>query len=185
MSDRSTANEELAPVYAALGRMVHTATEVEFATEFTGLWLAPGKTEANKLKGKMINALCDLAVSYAKSASYLTPSMRAALDTITRDIRDGMEHRNAYVHGYWAEPDGVLTAMNSRAYEKEPTGFRVKPLSVERLRAVPQKLVGPSRPGPRACDSLPSCQPRCENMQGVTTPSSSTTPCPTMPGLWS
>lgn len=133
-------DDQLAPLYVALGLMVHTASQVEFAAEYTGVWLTRSETEANKLKGKTINSLCDLVVSYARSSSYLTPSMLAALDAITRDIRDGMEHRNAYVHGYWAEPDGVLSAMNSRAYEKEPTGFRVKPLSVEHLDQLSEEL---------------------------------------------
>ncbi|MGW1259682.1 hypothetical protein ACWD5Q_32020 [Streptomyces sp. NPDC002513] len=141
MADEDMPGEDLAPVHAALGRMVYTAATVEMTVEITGVLLAADEGEAAKLKGESIGGLKKLTLKYATSASYLTPPMRNALDVILTDVGAGMKHRNAYVHGPWGELDGVLSAMNSKPFGIEPSGFRIKTVSVEHLDQLTAELV--------------------------------------------
>ncbi|MFE3584608.1 hypothetical protein ACFXOJ_35565, partial [Streptomyces vinaceus] len=53
--------------------------------------------------------------------------------------------------------------IDANASSRRPRPRCNRAAAVAHLRAVPQKLVGPPRLGPRACGSLPSCQPSCEN----------------------
>ncbi|MFI5861844.1 hypothetical protein [Streptomyces sp. NPDC051546] len=133
MSDERTSDEDLAQVHAAPGRMVYTAATVEMTVEITGALLAVDAAEAAKLKGETVGGLSKLTLKYAKVAGYLSPSMRTALEAIVLDVKAGMDHRNAYVHGPWGELDGVLSAMNSKPFSVEPSGFRTKAVSVEHL----------------------------------------------------
>lgn len=133
--------EDLAPVHAALGRMVYTAATVEMTVEVTGVLLAADENKAARLKGKTIQRLAQLTLEHASAATYLNPSMLRALETILADVTTGMDQRNAYVHGPWGEADGVLSAMNSKPFGVEPSGFRIKPVSVEHLDQLTGELV--------------------------------------------
>ncbi|MFE7124068.1 hypothetical protein [Streptomyces sp. NPDC057617] len=141
MSDEDMPGDALAPVHAALGRMVYTAATVEMVVELTGLLLAADQTRAAKLKGRTIKPLVKLTLEYAAVAAYLNSSMRNVLGVILADVEAGMDHRNAYVHGPWGELDGVLSAMNSKPFNVEPGGFRIKTVSVEHLDRLTAELV--------------------------------------------
>lgn len=141
MTDEDMPDADLTPVHAALGCMVYAAATVEMAVEIAGALLAADEGEAAKLKGKTIQGLQELTLKYATSASYLNPSMRNALDAILADVKAGMEHRNAYVHGPWGDIGGVLSAMNSKPFAVESSGFRIKTVSVEHLNQLTDDLV--------------------------------------------
>ncbi|MFI1397816.1 hypothetical protein [Streptomyces sp. NPDC020681] len=141
MDDRGTTEPDHTAIEAALGRMVYTAATVELVIEVTGHLISANEAEEEALMGKSVGILADLTLTYAKRASYLDETMLAALKGIFDDVKVGMDNRNAYVHGPWAERDGALVAVNSKGFKRVPGGFRITPLTVQHLTQLTAELV--------------------------------------------